>query len=430
MISFSVSNILLMIQIIMAELVFLYHCPKRKKFILRLACTIGLCILLSYFFPMLNYRNVFYDFFRFNYFFLITAAGMIFCFNIKIFAIISLCVSGYAVQHFAHRLSILIFMNPSVYIVLMKNYDFASVVLTATYYPLINLAAYFIFGRLVKKYEYYTTFDKLQSIIAIILMLVCTGISRFIPQNVPYSVWIATSLYAMTCCIFALIVQFYIYRKKYLESEASMIKQLWLKDKDQYSLTKANIDTINIKCHDIKYKLSAYKGRLPDEELDSLQMAVSFYDSVIKTGNEVLDTILTEKTFLCEKENINITFMGDGKLLEFISAVDAYSLFGNAIDNAIEASLKIEDKEKRVINFTVEQRGEFLFITVMNYFNSEINYYNGYLKSTKDDEKGYHGFGIKSMQIIANKYAGNIDYSQEQNIFTLSIWLHKPDYNK
>ena len=98
---------------------------------------------------------------------------------------------------------------------------------------------------------------------------------------------------------------------------------------------------------------------------------------------------------------------------------DIYSLFGNALDNAIEYVLNLEE-EKRFIRLNVKIIGENLLIHMENYFSGELIYDNGLPKTTKED-KDYHGYGMKSIQLIVNKYDGDLNISLDNNVFSLFI---------
>ena len=79
--------------------------------------------------------------------------------------------------------------------------------------------------------------------------------------------------------------------------------------------------------------------------------------------------------------------------------------------------------EKRVISLTVEKRGSFVNVNVVNYFEGELVFEGDMPKTGKTDEEGYHGYGIKSMQIIAAKYGGNVRISVNADLFSLGIYL-------
>ena len=79
------------------------------------------------------------------------------------------------------------------------------------------------------------------------------------------------------------------------EEQIGILHQLWRQDRAQFESVKANMDVINMKCHDLKHILDKIEGKLTGEEAASLREAIQFYDANIKTGNEVLDVVLCEK---------------------------------------------------------------------------------------------------------------------------------------
>jgi len=105
-----------------------------------------------------------------------------------------------------------------------------------------------------------------------------------------------------------------------------------------------------------------------------------------------------------------------------METMDICSIFGNALDNAIESVIKLEDKEKRLIHVTVSQQKSFLMIRVENYFEGGLEYAKGQLESTKK-EKAFHGYGIKSIRYTVNKYDGAVDIDTKDNWFNLRILI-------
>ena len=98
------------------------------------------------------------------------------------------------------------------------------------------------------------------------------------------------------------------------------------------------------------------------------------YDSTIKTGNEILDTILTEKKLLCEKNQIELTCVADGECLSFIDPIDLYAIITNALNNAIDYVTQLEDPNQRIIAVMVYSRANLAFIQIENYFPGTLEY--------------------------------------------------------
>lgn len=112
-----------------------------------------------------------------------------------------------------------------------------------------------------------------------------------------------------------------------------------------------------------------------------------------------------------------------------MDVMDICSIFGNAIDNAIECELKITDKEKRLIHVTVSRQKNFLILRFENYYDMELKYKQGRLITTKK-EKEYHGYGLKSIQYIADKYDGAVSIDTKNNWFDLKILIPMSDMEK
>ena len=193
---------------------------------------------------------------------------------------------------------------------------------------------------------------------------------------------------------------------------------------EQYIQNKKNIEMINIKCHDLKYRVEQWEqqeGRIDPEEIRQVKSMIGIYDSVVKTGNETLDIILTERSLYCEKHGIRLSCMVDGSKLNFMSVGDICALFGNALENAIEAVLKLENKEDRIISFQVRQNRGMLIVTVDNYFSGDVNFTQDLPETTKADREN-HGYGLRSIRMVTEKYGGEMTILTDE-MFHLTILL-------
>ena len=142
------------------------------------------------------------------------------------------------------------------------------------------------------------------------------------------------------------------------------------------------------------------------------------------TGNVALDVILGEKDTLSRSKNIKFSPMADGKALSFMSEVDIYSLFGNILDNAIEASEKLPEAE-RFIGLKVYRQNSFVIINATNAFSGEIKQENGNIVTTKTDRES-HGYGLKSIKYVVEKYDGKVDITAQKGVFTLTVLFVAP----
>ena len=194
----------------------------------------------------------------------------------------------------------------------------------------------------------------------------------------------------------------------------------------QYKQSRESIELINYKYHDLKHQIAVLRSEADpgkrEEFLDKMEADIKKYENQNKTGNKVLDTVLTTKSLYCAKHNITFTCVADGTLLDFMDVMDICSIFGNALDNAIECELKIPDKEKRLIHVSVSKQKNFLLLRFENYYDTELNYQGGALITTKQD-KEFHGYGLKSIRYTVNKYDGAVSIDTKENWFDLKILI-------
>jgi sensor histidine kinase regulating citrate/malate metabolism len=209
--------------------------------------------------------------------------------------------------------------------------------------------------------------------------------------------------------------------------KADYLSEVLALERKQYKISKETIDLINIKCHDIKHQLNEFRKNIDEESYKELERSASIYESVYHTGLEPLDIVLTEKTFQCESKQIQMNCFADGKLISFMEENDVYSLFGNALSNAIE-SLEGVAEEKRYISVRISRHKDLVIIHIENYFDGELSFKDS-LPVTKRDTK-FHGYGVKSMERIALKYGGEMSVMTENNVFNLDIVIPIPETKK
>lgn len=228
------------------------------------------------------------------------------------------------------------------------------------------------------------------------------------------------------CCIYVLWVQVSQKEKLMLQKDVDGIKLALSLQSEQYEMKTETIDRINQKCHDLKHQIAALKSMSAEDERDDyikeLENDIMIYDSSVNTGNKQLDIILMDKMLLCKGHEISITCMADGSRLGFMSSQDIFALFGNALDNAITASIKLQEKAKRIIDLKIISQNDIMVIQVQNYYDGILKFKDGLPQTTKYN-KDEHGFGMKSMRYTAQKYNGTITASGKDGIFTLQILL-------
>ena len=332
------------------------------------------------------------------------------------------CSGAYATQDIARNVSRLVttlFFGKEVA-------EWISIIVNLGSYVAVYVAIYYFVAKPRAILDHHGDNRNRKVVISLAVIVLCIGMSRLTTDNANRDRLssIAEAVYAIICCILVLYVQSGITENDDMRHEVAGMQELLRQERKQYELSKETINLINIKCHDLKHQISALRKNASEESIAEIERAVMVYDCTVKTGNDVLDVILTEKKLMCESKNIQMTCVVKGDLVSFMDATDIYSLFGNALSNAIESVSDEPLIDNRCIGVTVQSAGDMLFIHVENYFSGEIELENGLPVTRKD--RDYHGFGMKSMERIAYKYGGEISVVAAEEKFNLNVILPIP----
>ena len=196
-----------------------------------------------------------------------------------------------------------------------------------------------------------------------------------------------------------------------------------------YEMSHDGIVTLQTKCHDLKHQIAAIRSEAGkasfDKHLNELEDSINEYSTVIECGNKTVDIVLTEKNILSLQHKVKFSYMIDGSLFDFLSEREIYSLFGNALDNALESASGVSDPANRMISLKSNLRSGFVVLQVENTYEGERKAEeNGLFHTTKTGSG--HGFGLRSIQHIAEKHQGSMPVRAENGIFKLSV-LMRPD---
>ena len=195
---------------------------------------------------------------------------------------------------------------------------------------------------------------------------------------------------------------------------------------DTYKMSAESVELVNQKYHDLKHQIQILRRTESEEEknayLDQMEEEIKTYEARNKTGNRVLDIILTTKSLQCQKQGISLTCVAEGEELSFMRPMDISALFGNALDNAIESVRKIADPDKRLIHVSVQRQKGFLRIRIENCFEGKIRFENGMPVTSKKDS-AFHGYGTKSIRRIAESYGGSMTIHTEGDWFELRVLI-------
>lgn len=193
---------------------------------------------------------------------------------------------------------------------------------------------------------------------------------------------------------------------------------------DYYEEKRQDEDRIRQLYHDFKNQLLVLKDQskssFSKDMLETLQERLSSYEAYYHTGNDIVDIILRDKLRLAKQNNIDVEVNLNLLDSQFINSLDIIALFGNAIDNAIEANLKLPETN-RYISLKANRFNDFLSIA----FENNSLPVDLTMKTTKEDDF-FHGFGLSNIKDTINQYEGDCQFHYKNGQFILNILIPIP----
>lgn len=448
MFTLEVYKIVFIIELLLSEFLYMSHLKKRKHFIIRLSIVYLACLLIAIFIPVINFDAISIS----GLFLILTLfsiIGLCFTYNERFLNILYCVVAAYTTRHLAFRLYSLylniingsgsiannIYDSGAINDIEFNEFTILSIFGYVCIYFIIFVVSYTFFGRKIGSDGDFEM--KKPSLLILVILILFIDIflnsiviynskeENFANERTLFISMLCNYLYNILCCFFTLFIQYVMIGVKKLQKELSIVNHLWEQDREQFKISKENIDLINRKCHDLKYQIGKIfePNNISSKQRKEIENVISIYDSMIKTNNEALDVIFAEKSLLCRENNIKLNCMIDGAKLSFMEVGDIYSLFGNLIDNAIEAVEHLSDNEKKIISVNVYEKDDLLHIDMSNYYEGKISFTSDGLPNTTKEQNGYHGYGLRSVFLIVKSYNGKILLLPEDNIFAIEITI-------
>lgn len=270
-----------------------------------------------------------------------------------------------------------------------------------------------------------------------LLGIVSMGVGIFIMANISF-VWTTTPfsvttnlLYVRTLVNFGgmqmLMTQMGRRNELNMKAESNAVNQLLRHQYEQYKLAVDNSELLRREMHDMKHLVAALKKENDSQKraelLEDMEQDIAIQEAFMNTGNQVLDVILTTKSLQCEKHSITLNAMIDGECLKKIHVKDLCALFGNILDNAIEATSFVSDRDKRLITLTAKKSKQFIVVECINYSENAPVFDQVNIPRTTKKDVIHHGYGLKSIKQVTEKYDGALSVSYEEGWFKLKALL-------
>lgn len=157
------------------------------------------------------------------------------------------------------------------------------------------------------------------------------------------------------------------------------------------------------------------------EYLEQLDMDLSQVDTVVKTGNVMVDAVLNSKISVARAKQIAVDAKARVPQHMSVAEVDLCVILGNLLDNAIEACMGIEEESQRFIRIYIDVLQGQLYLYVLNATAGILKRRGNSYLSTKDSRE--HGYGLMRMDRVVEKYHGYLDRQDEEGVFATEVLL-------
>ncbi len=431
-----------MTELLVAEAMLAAAVPRKSLFPLRLVGALVVCYAAAFLYPLSDENYTWFgSSFMFFVLFCVTAAGLWFCLKVRFANVIFCAVTAYAVQHVAYEifslLNIALFSSDvftdtaygsgTALPGMLSGVGAIGFVLYLFVYTCVYLLSYVILRkRAAQSMNLRFRHISVIGFTAFVLFIdiVLSAVSQYAMPTTDRAWQTIVCVYNILCCLIVFYIHMSMVKTRDAEYEKAVLSELFRQQQKNYAVQEESIRLINRKCHDFKYRIRTFasgQGIADSEAVEELSDLISIYDTSIRTGNDALDIILTEKSLLCHEKGITLTCLADGGCISFMKSGEVYALFGNILDNAIEAVMKVDEPAKRCINLHVDRKNGMTVISSDNYYAGELSLGADGLPVTTKADGVNHGFGMKSIRALAENYGGMLRVSASEGIFRLSI---------
>ena len=208
-----------------------------------------------------------------------------------------------------------------------------------------------------------------------------------------------------------------------LHSELAAMDEVLHRQYEQYKRSKEGINLINRRYHELKVQLARIREEQDQTKqnaaIAAMEQNIRQYEAENKTGNPVLDILLTAKSMECQEKQIRMTSVADGHLLDHLSTREICTLVGTALDNAIESCAAEQDPEKRLIRTAVYAQNGFVLFRVENYCQKPVELGADGLPL----RSAHGGYDLRSLRAAAQQHGGSMTVHWEDGWFTLRVLL-------
>ena len=307
-----------------------------------------------------------------------------------------------------------------------------SVLLLVSVYLIVFTLFYYLSKRhITEKYIKSLTWKEVTSISILMLFVFAFSNLSFFLSGSPFSGRIQEDIFAIRTLAdgFGIAVYwgFQINISELLtQKELYAMRHVLSSQYEQFRNYQESEEMLHMMQHDLKHQIEGLRGETNEQKreawLDKIENELDKWWLPQRTGNAVFDTILSAKLRKARQLDVRVTCVADGALLNRLHVADICTIFGNALDNALESVVMIPDPQKRLIHVSVSAQKNFIFINISNTLGTNLIESEDSLLTTKEDKRN-HGYGLKGIKYAAGKYGGHVAYKAEDGWFRLNILI-------
>ena len=229
------------------------------------------------------------------------------------------------------------------------------------------------------------------------------------------------------CGVLILTIQHDQLRESALHSELEAMDEVLHRQYEQYKRSKEGIKLINSRYHELKIQIANIRAERDQAKQDAalarMESGIRQYEAENKTGNPVLDTLLTAKSMECQEQGINMTSVADGQWLGFLSTREICTLVGVPLDNAVESLTAEPDPEKRLLRVAIYAQSGCVMLRFENYCAAPVALGPDGLPV----RSAHGGYDLRGVQAAARQHGGTMTVKWENSWFTVRILLPIPE---
>lgn len=205
---------------------------------------------------------------------------------------------------------------------------------------------------------------------------------------------------------------------KMLEKQADIQYKYYLEQEKKHNKTVQILHDVNKHVKAIEQLYANGNKKNANEYTDRIVNTLKPLIPIRYTGNPILDILLTDKKTLADEKDIKFEIKINNVDINFIEAIELTTIFGNLLDNAIEACENIEEEKKIILS--MEQYHEMITIRIGNTCG-KIKWRNGFPISEKGENRG---IGLNNVRRCIQKYDGSINFKEQDNFFVVDMFLN------